>query len=127
MVFIHKNVNSALLMLITFISVALVTTTVVSIAAFDNMNQAYAHKAMEAQALAAELAEKQANAETAQKTAQLSAEREQALAHIVQQQKDDVPAPAEPVKTTAIYTNKKSTGLGYDPFRIPSSRYGTWA
>jgi hypothetical protein len=85
MTFIHKNVNSALLMLIVFISVALVTATVYSVEAFDSINEAYAEKAIYAESLAAELASKEAMTDDLKKAAQLTQEREQALTEIIKQ------------------------------------------
>lgn len=87
MAFIHKNVNSALLMLIIFISTALVTATIYSVEAFDNIHTAYAEQTLRAEALAAELAEKEAMTASLQETARLTQEREKMLAEILQTQR----------------------------------------
>src|SRR5574341_722266 len=89
MAFIHKNVNSALLMLIAFISVSLVTATVYSVEAFDSLNEAYAEKAMQVDSLSAELAEQEAKSDSLKQTAQLTQEREKALADIIEQQRQE--------------------------------------
>ncbi len=124
MAFIHKNVNSALLMLIAFISVALVTATVYSVEAFDSINDAYAEQSVRAQTLEAELAEKAAMTDTLQKTAQLNQEREKALADMIEKQKQeavqqqsdstvtiDATATGTPVQTSS------ATKTPYNPYR----------
>ncbi len=105
MAFIHKNVNSALLMLIAFISVSLVTATVYSVEAFDSLNQAYAEKAMQVDSLSAELAHQEAKADSLKQTAQLTQEREKALADMIEQQRQEtqesagtITVPTEPAK-----------------------------
>ena len=94
MAFIHKNVNSALLMLIAFISVSLVTATVYSVEAFDNINEAYAEKAMLVDTLSAELAQQEAKADTLKQTAELTQEREKALADMIEKQRQEEQASA---------------------------------
>ena len=101
MTFIHKNVNSALLMLITFISVALVTATVYSVQAFDSINDAYAEKAVQADELQKQLAENKAIADTMQQAAQLNQQREQALADILQKKQQEQAAPEQEATKTA--------------------------
>jgi hypothetical protein len=88
MAFIHKNVNSALLMLIAFISVALVTATVYSVNAFDSINNAYVEQAIRADSLAAELAQKSAMTDTLKETAELNQAREKALSDILAKQRE---------------------------------------
>lgn len=129
MTFIHKNVNSALLMLITFISVALVTATVYSVQAFDSMQDAYAEKAMQADELAQQLAENKAQAESLQEAAQLTQAREKALAEIMQKQRDEAQLeqkPAVEAKSQSI-TNSNSGGpvfkAPYNPYR---QKYWGW-
>lgn len=107
MAFIHKNVNSALLMLIAFISVALVTATVYSVEAFDSINDAYAEQAMRAQALEAELAQKAAMTDTLQKTAELNQEREKALAEMLEKQKQEA---AEQQSSNTVTIDATATG-----------------
>ena len=101
MTFIHKNVNSALLMLITFISVALVTATVYSVQAFDSINNAYAEKAIQADELSKQLADNQAIADSLQQAAQLTQQREQVLAEIVQKQQIEAAQAQEAPKAKA--------------------------
>jgi len=101
MTFIHKNVNSALLMLITFISVALVTATVYSVQAFDSINTAYSEKALQADELQKQLSENQAMADSFQQAAQLNQQREQALAAILQQKQEQPAEQAPQEKATS--------------------------
>ncbi len=129
MTFIHKNVNSGLLMLITFITVALVTATVYSVHAFDSINEAFAEKAMEAESLAAELAEKQVMTDSLQKTAQLTQEREQALADILEKQRQQAveQAPAVTSDVTVSTEAAKSSYSGpYNPYRKRTTSYWGW-
>ncbi len=107
MTFIHKNVNSALLMLITFISVALVTATVYSVQAFDSINTAYSEKALQADELQKQLSENQAMSDSLQQAAQLNQQREQALAAILQQ-KQEQPAEQAPQATTSTGVPSKA-------------------
>lgn len=109
MTFIHKNVNSALLMLITFISVALVTATVYSVQAFDSINDAYAEKAVQADELQKQLAENKAIADTMQQAAQLTQQREQALAEILQKKQQEQPAPEQDSPSPAPKARAKPT------------------
>ncbi len=131
MAFIHKNVNSGLMMLVAFISVALVTATVYSVEAFDSINTAYAEKTMQVEALSAELAEKEAMTDSLQKTAELTQEREKALAEILVKQRQEtaemqksgdnaqqqITVSSEPAKAT-----KYPSGV-YNPYR---QRYWGW-
>lgn len=131
MAFIHKNVNSALLMLIAFISVALVTSTVYSVQAFDSIHNAYAEKAMQVESLTAELAEKEAMTDSLKQAAQLTQEREKALAEILEKQRQKAaqqPAPStemtvasEPKKERASYPS----GV-YNPYRKSARTYWGW-
>ncbi len=130
MTFIHKNVNSALLMLITFISVALVTATVYSVEAFDSINEAYAEKAMEAEALAIELAEKQAMTDSLQQTAQLTQERENALAEMLEKQRQTAQQQTEQsasqdVKLSSELAKQVRYSSGpYNPYRKATTYWG---
>ncbi len=128
MAFIHKNVNSALLMLITFLSVALVTATVYSVQAFDSLNVAYSEKAMEAETLASQLKEHEVMADSLKQTAELTQEREAALAQIVEKQRQEAAQPqteqaiqvsSEPAPKTAYNVNKQP----YNPYR---QKYWGW-
>jgi biopolymer transport protein ExbB/TolQ len=129
MAFIHKNINSALLMLITFISVALVTATVYSVEAFDSMNEAYAEKAMQVDALAAELAAKEAMTDSLQKTAQLTQERENALAEILEKQRQET-APQSTDSAAQVSTEPATKdsvtypSAAYNQYRKPSRTWG---
>ncbi len=127
MAFIHKNVNSALLMLIAFISVALVTATLYSVEAFDSINDAYAEQAMRAQALEAELAEKAAMADTLQKKAQLNQEREKALAEMLEKQKQEAAQQQSSntvtIDATATGSTVQSTSATRTPYNPYRNRY----
>jgi hypothetical protein len=135
MAFIHKNVNSALLMLISFLSVALVTATVYSVNAFDNINSAYADQAMRADSLAKELADKSAMTTSLQATAELTQAREAALAKIVEQQKQDavqaqadtatvnLASTATSASTASTATKARANTQVYNPYR---NRYAYW-
>jgi hypothetical protein len=128
MAFIHKNINSALMFLVAFLSVSLVTVTVYSVGAFDDINGAYVEQAMRADELAAQLKEKQAMTTALQQTAQLNQEREAALAKILEQQKQEAQAQAESTQSSTVTatntantvkTQTARTGV-YNPYR---SRY----
>ncbi len=127
MAFIHKNVNSALLMLIAFISVALVTATVYSVEAFDSINDAYAEQAMRAQALEAQLAEKAAMTDTLQKTAQLTQEREKALAELLEKQRQEAAQQQSSntvtIDATATGSTVQSPGTATTPYNPYRNRY----
>jgi hypothetical protein len=133
MAFIHKNINSALLMLISFLSVALVTATVYSVNAFDNINDAYADQAMRADDLAKELADKSAMTTTLQQTAELTQAREKALSDILTQQREaaaQVAAESTSNTVTAATTAKTASTARatsntqvYNPYR---NRYNYW-
>lgn len=119
MAFIHKNVNSALLMLIAFISVALVTATVYSVNAFDSINNAYVEQAIRADGLAAELAQKSAMTDTLKETAELTQAREQALADILAKQRETATQASSDstgasASVTASTTAKTSTSAAYN-------------
>jgi hypothetical protein len=125
MAFIHKNINSALLMLIVFISTALVTATVYSVEAFDTINEAYADRTMQAENLAKELAEKEAYAATLQQTAQLNQEREKALAEFIEKQRQDTVG--QDTQTTTVtpepQVQKTPAKQPYNPYR---QKYWGW-
>jgi hypothetical protein len=134
MAFIHKNINSGLLMLITFISVALVTATVYSVQAFDSLNEAYAEKAMLADTLSAELAAKDVMTDTLKQTAQLTQEREAALAQIIAQKQQETAQPQVESAAQVSVTNAKASYPGvnkapYNPYRqkyfgwVPQKKY----
>jgi hypothetical protein len=133
MAFIHKNINSALLMLVSFLSVALVTATVYSVNAFDNINDAYAEQAMRADDLAKELADKSAMTTTLQQTAELTQAREKALSDILVQQREaaaQVAAESTSSTATAVSTAKTTSTARatsntnvYNPYR---NRYTYW-
>ena len=128
MAFIHKNINSGLLMLITFISVALVTATVYSVQAFDSLNEAYAEKAMLADTLSAELAEKEVMTDTLKQTAQLTQEREDALAQIIAQKQQETAQPQVENAAQVTATNARASYPGaqkapYNPYR---QKYFGW-
>ena len=116
MAFIHKNINSGLLMLITFISVALVTATVYSVEAFDSLNAAYSEKAMEAEALAAELAQ----TATVQDALEQSKEREAVLARIMeekQREAEESQAQTESASMTVTNTGSTERPVAKAPYR----------
>lgn len=118
MAFIHKNVNSALLMLIAFISVALVTATVYSVNAFDSINNAYVEQAIRADSLAAELAQKSAMTDTLKETAELNQAREKALSDILAKQREvasQVSSDSTGAATVSVpATAKTSTSAAYN-------------
>lgn len=130
MAFIHKNINSGLLMLITFLSVALVTATVYSVQAFDSVSLALAEKEAETAALNAQLRENEAMATSLKQTAQLTQEREQALAQILEQERQEATAEQESASTKTITLASEGastasyprTGV-YNPYR---QRYFGW-
>ena len=123
MTFIHKNVNSALLMLIAFISVALVTATVYSVQAFDSVQE----KAMKADDLEVQLQEKEAALQALttnlQQTTQSAEEREQALAGILAKQRQEAAQqqPADSTQTITVPTAPakaaKATASTYKPYQ----------
>lgn len=130
MTFIHKNVNSALLMLITFISVALVTATMYSVQAFDSINEAYAKQATKAETLAAELAEKQAMTDRLQQTAQSAQERENALAEIYEKQRQAAQEQTEQSASQAVKLSSEPAKQvrynsgPYNPYRKSTTYWG---
>ena len=113
MAFIHKNVNRGLMMLIAFISVALVTATVFSVEAFDGVNEAYAEQAMQVESLQAELAEAQIQKDSLKQAAALNQEREKALAVILEKQRKD--AEEEQAKTQTIKVSSEPAKLTSEP------------
>jgi hypothetical protein len=136
MAYIHKNVNSGLLMLITFLSVALVTATVYSVQAFDSVTLALAEKEAAAAELAAQLREHEAMNDALKQTAQLTKDREAALANILEQQRQETVAQEESASTQTIRVSTEPastatyprTGV-YNPYRqkyfgwVPQKRY----
>jgi hypothetical protein len=108
-------------MLIVFVSTALVAATVYSVEAFDNINEAFAKKTMEAENLAAALAEKEAIANSLKQSAQLTQEREKALTDFIEKQRQQTSQDAkaataetvQPEKTTAKKTVAKASTSKY--------------
>jgi predicted Holliday junction resolvase-like endonuclease len=131
MAYIHKNVNSGLLMLITFLSVALVTATVYSVQAFDSVTLALAEKEAAAAELTAQLREHEAMNDALKQTAQLTKDREAALANILEQQRQETAQQDSTGSTATIAVSTESasaatyprTGV-YNPYR---QKYFGWA
>ena len=132
MAFIHKNVNSALMLVIAFLSVALTATTVYSIGVFSSINDAYATEAMRADELAKQLAEKQAVTDSLRSEQLTAQEREKALADMIQKQRDEaVQQQADNTAAISLSSNTapaaKSTSSSkssvYNPYR---QRYWYW-
>ncbi|MEM4247010.1 MAG: hypothetical protein QXR48_02170 [Candidatus Woesearchaeota archaeon] len=124
MAFIHKNVNSALMLLIAFLSVTLATVTVYSVEAFDNINSIASEQAMRADELQKQLAEKEAMTDSLKQAAQLTQEREQALATLLEQQRQEAQKQTENTVTidasqTAQTTAKQTSSatVPYNPYR----------
>ncbi|MEM4239867.1 MAG: hypothetical protein QXK08_01610, partial [Candidatus Woesearchaeota archaeon] len=105
MAFIHKNVNNALMLVIAFLSVALTATTVYSIGVFTDINDAYAEQAMRADELQRQLAEKEAMTDSLKQAAQLTQEREAALATILEKQRQEAQQQAVSAQATVAATN----------------------
>jgi len=136
MAYIHRNVNSGLLMLITFLSVALVTATVYSVHAFDSVNVALAEQQARASELNAQLREHEAMNDALKQTAQLTQEREAVLSNILEQQRQETAQQDSTGSTATIAVSTESasaatyprTGV-YNPYRqkyfgwTPQKRY----
>ncbi len=112
-------------MLIAFISVALVTATVYSVEAFDSAKTDYAENAILVESLKAELAEKDAMTDSLKQAAELTEEREKALADILEKQRQEskeetktITVSSEPAKKTTYNTKQP-----YNPYR---QRYWGW-
>jgi hypothetical protein len=130
MAFIHKNVNSALLTLIAFISVALVTATVYSVNAFDSINNAYVEQAIRADSLEAELAQKSAMTDALKQTAQLTQDREAALADMLAKEREAAAQAtvAESASSTTANVAKATTAKATTPkvYNPYANRYTYW-
>lgn len=124
MAFIHKNVNSVLMLIIVFLSVTLVTVTIYSVGAFDDINSIAAEQAMRADELQKQLAEKEAMTDSLRQIAQLTQEREQALATMLEQHRQESQKQTEntvtiDVSQTAQTTSKQTSSatVPYNPYR----------
>ncbi len=124
MAFFHIKVNIALLLVIAFLSLTLVTAAVYSVEAFSSISQAYAEKAMQVEALSAELAEKQALADALQKNAEMSKEREQALAALIEKQREAAKELKEKKhESMAVKSGSSSESAPYAPYNPYRRRY----
>lgn len=121
MKFIHKNVNTALLLLIAFISLALVTGTVYSVQAFDKLHTQYAEKAIEAEELTLALHEKEQMASQLRETADLKTLREAKLSELLAKERQENESQPAPQTQTVQQIPQSRTGYSL-PYNSPYRR-----
>lgn len=134
--FIHKNINTALLMLIAFISTALAATAGTATVLYDSLHEKNAVLSREAKELSIALSEQQYRATQLQAVVEQTAKREEKLVKILEQEREEEQKPeqerATPARTQSKSSAPKSrTGYAFNyrtsgyvsPYRLPSLTY----
>ena len=132
MTYIHRNINSGLLMLITFISVALVATTVYGVTAFDSIAEDNFTMQDELTQLQIQLDDERSLNVGLQRTADLNQKREEVIAGILEQERQSA-ADAPDTKVITVSPTSRpqsrtaySTGGVFNPYRQPSKTARTY-
>jgi len=131
MTYIHRNINSGLLMLITFISVALVATTVYGVTAFDSIAEDNFTMQDELTQLQIQLDDERSLNVGLQRTADLNQKREEVIAGILEQERQSAADAPDAKVITVSPTSRQirttyNTGGVFNDYRKPTSTARTY-